>query len=160
MSTVILGQLAKPDPAGLTADDDSKKHWLEALAAIIPGEALIAATGFLTYFTVKAEDGATSLSNDWAVRITTVVIALAIPFLYGGNSGHIFGLAHVIRWFVALVAFAAWLWLLPLSVWDTFAWVTEEFDANERAGYGIGAAILILAVAGFLFKTKPVPPET
>jgi hypothetical protein len=45
-------------------------------------------------------------------------------------------------------------------VWDTFAWVTEEFDANERAGYGIGAAILILAVAGFLFKTKPVPPET
>jgi hypothetical protein len=159
MSTVILGQIAKPDPAGLRTADD-KKHWLEALAAIIPGEALIAATAFLTYFTVKADDGATSLSNDWGVRITTGVIALAIPFLYGGNSGHIFGLEHFVRWFTALVAFAAWLWLLPLSVWDTFARITEEFDANERAAYGIGAALLIVGVAGFLFKKIPVPPAT
>jgi hypothetical protein len=163
MSTFILGRIAKPTARPAYAerlqeeDADEKKHWVEALAAIIPGEALAAATAMLTYFTVKDANGAATLSHETAVRVLSLVIMLAIPIVYGASSGVILGKAHVVRWFAAMVAFAGWLWLLPLSVWDTFDKVAD-LDESVRAAAGVVAALVIASSAAFLFKKIPVPP--
>ena len=153
MSTFILGRLTVPRNRSARAADDQKGHWLEALAAVIPGEALAAYTAIISFFTVKGSDGAdASLSNPGWVKGLSLTVMLAIPIVYGSASGHILGGRHVLRWAVAMVAFAAWLWLLPLSVWDTIT----DLDANIRAGVGIAGALVIVSAASFLFKKWPV----
>jgi hypothetical protein len=133
---------------------DPKKHWAEALAAVIPGEALAAHATIISFFTVKGADGAAaSLTNAPWVQRLSVGVMLLIPIVYAASSGNLLARKHVLRWVVAMVAFAAWLWLLPLSVWDTFV----RWDNNIRAGLGVLAAVLIVSAANYLFKKYPLP---
>jgi len=59
MSTIILGRLGNPAPATWaravegTGGDDGRTHWAEALAAVIPAEALAAYSAMIAFFTVK-----------------------------------------------------------------------------------------------------------
>jgi hypothetical protein len=152
MSTLILGQLTRAD--GIGRGDDPKKHWLEALAAVIPGEALAAHTAMISFFTEKGDGADATLTSESVVVVLTLLIGfVGIPLLYGGASGGALGGKHVLRWTAAIVAFAVWLWLLPLSIWDTFV----EMDADVRAGIGIVAALLVVAAAQFAFKRWPLP---
>ena len=162
MSTYILGHLATPDSA--LRDDDPKKPWLEALAALIPGEALIAYTSLIALVTEKPEgEAAAKLTREPLVVVFTLVIAAAIPFLYGIGSGGKLGKRHALRWIAALVAFAVWLWLLPLSVWDIVmddltkhVW-SELDDQITRSVLGILAAFVVVTAAGFAFKKWELP---
>jgi hypothetical protein len=77
---------------------DPKKHWLEALAAIIPGEALAAYTGFLSFFTVGGTGEATAtLTREGWVQILSLVVLLSIPLVYAASSGRFTGKGHVWR---------------------------------------------------------------
>jgi hypothetical protein len=168
MSTIILGRLASPAPtawARALADadgDDGKKYWAEALAAVIPAEALIAYSTMIAYFTVKGpETGlatgepAASLKDEGLVQGLTLAILLAIPLVYGGSSGRLFRpWQHILRWVIAMVAFPVWLWLLPLSAWDTVV----DWDGYKRAAVGIVAALIVVSLANYVFKRWPLPP--
>jgi 4-amino-4-deoxy-L-arabinose transferase-like glycosyltransferase len=168
MSTIILGRLANPAPntwARALADtggDDGTKHWAEALAGVIPAEALVAYSAMIAFFTVKgAETGlatsepAASLKDEGWVWGLTLAILVVIPIVYAGSSGRLFKpWQHILRWVVAMVAFPVWLWLLPLSPWDTL------FDLQEykRAATGIVAAVVVVSSANYIFKRWPLPP--
>jgi hypothetical protein len=54
-----------------------------------------------------------------------------------------------------MIAFLGWLWLLPLSVWDTLI----ELDKDIRAAIGLVAAMIILAAANYVFKRVPAVLE-
>jgi hypothetical protein len=47
-----------------------------------------------------------------------------------------------------------WLWLLPLSPWDT--WI--DWDGYKRAALGVVAALVVVSLANYLFKRWPLPP--
>lgn len=158
MSTIILGRLGNPVgpayAAALNEGGDPKKHWAEALAAVIPGEALAAYTAIISFFTVKGTEGAAaSLTNEPWVQGLSVGVMLLIPVVYAASSGNLWGKKHILRWVVAMVAFSAWLWLLPLSVWDTFI----GWDNDIRAATGIFAALTIVSAANFRLKRFPLP---
>jgi|SRR5262245_15958482 len=162
MSTIILGVLSRPAAPGdaglVDGAGDDKKRWAEALAAVIPGEALAAYTAMIAFFTVKGTGTEASLSHPTAVRWTSGVILVAIPVLYATTAGKFFTIPDFVRWGMAIVAFGAWLWLLPLSVWDTVKWV-KNLDAAVRGGVGVTAAFAVVVLANFLFKRFPVPPS-
>ena len=83
----------------------------------------------------------------------TLAILIAIPIVYAGSSGHLVGGRYFLRWIVAMVAFPIWLWLLPLSPWDT----VTDLDAYKRAASGIVAALIVVSLANFVFKKWPLP---
>ena len=90
------------------------------------------------------------------VRGLTLVILLAIHLAYASTSGKLLGKGHFVRWLMAMIAFLAWLWLLPLSVWSLTTWDTiDTLDASVRAATGIVAAFVILAAANYLFRRLP-----
>jgi hypothetical protein len=153
MSTVILGQLARPEGI-VQISDDPKKPWVEALAALVPGEALAAYTAMISFFTKKGEGTEATLTHEgWVAALTVAIAVLGIPFLYGRNSGVIWQRRHALRWGAAIVAFAVWLWLLPLSLWDTFV----DLDGAIRAGVGIVAALIVVAAVQYAFRIRPLP---
>jgi hypothetical protein len=154
MSTIILGRLAKRESTLRGTTDTT--YWLEALAAVIPGETLAAYAVIIAFFT-KDENGAASFTNEGAVRWFSLGLLVAIPIVYAASSGALlWPPAHPLRWFVAIVAFLAWLWLLPLSVWNTFDWI--DWDKDIRAAVGVFAALVIVSLATYLFKRVPVDP--
>jgi hypothetical protein len=163
VSTFILGRLVNADrPAWaqvLDKDPTATKHWIEALAAVIPAEALAAYTAMISFFTMEGEDEASaSLTDESWVRGLTLAILLAIPLVYAAGSGNRLGGKHVVRWLVAMIAFAAWLWLLPLSAWNLFPWdPISSLAAHIRAATGIVGALVIVSGAGVLFRRWPLP---
>jgi hypothetical protein len=166
MSTIILGRLANPSQPtwGQAVDaaggDDGKKHWAEALAAVIPGEAIAAYSAVAAFFTVKGaeaaldtEEPAAAFNHEWWVFGLSVAILLAIPIVYAGSAGVWYHRRHALRWGMAMAAFPVWLWLLPLSPWDSVL----DLDGVVRAGVGIVAALVVVSLANYLFKRWPLP---
>jgi hypothetical protein len=168
MSTIILGNLANPAPRAWaralaeTGSDDGTKHWAEALAAVIPAEALAAYSAMIAFFTVKGADtglatgqpGASLKDEGWIWGLTLAIL-VAIPIVYAASSGSVFRpWQHILRWVVAMVAFPVWLWLLPLSPWDTLT----DLQEYKRAATGIVGAVILVSLAKYLLKRWPVPP--
>jgi hypothetical protein len=168
MSTVILGRLSAPrqphwQEAVAGEAGGETQHWTDALAAVIPGEALAAYIAMIAFFTVQGTGETSTLKDKGWVWGLTVVIWFLIPLAYASGSGILFQPKHVLRWSVAMVAFVVWLWLLPLSPWDVPPWDGEpwdtikDLDGEKRAATGVVAAFAVVIGAGYLFKKLPLP---
>lgn len=170
MSTLAYGALTRKRedaPAETSTDTNPPgvKTYVDALAALVPAEVLVAHSIVIGYATEVADDVTTITAPDQLAAFFWFFAALCPVLFLVGLQKIPTGWDYA-RMFVPSVAFLGWTLLQPATAFDGIqSWVKgflPWFSADWRWTYGIMIAIVVGIVAGLLGlvadKEPPNPP--
>jgi hypothetical protein len=136
---------AQPDPV-----KDKVRHWLDALAALVPAEVLALHAVAMSYGTTtddSGEDVVTSITEPTAMMVVYVGLLVLAAGLYVLGVWPIKGRLNWARAAIPVAAFVVWTMLQPSTAFDAFPFGLSTFVRVMIAAF---SAIALTALVNFL----------